>query len=157
MEELKAKRDDLSRRVTREEEDRRQQRLAEISCDRGNTTSTIIVGQEQCSKEHGNISRKIELVLWVYDIWEKVDLIEIGVPFPAPENRCKVVFTTRSQEYVRMRVEDPMEVQCLAENEAFDLFQKKVGQRTLGSDPEIPELAKELLENVVAFHWRSMS
>ncbi|CAA7023499.1 unnamed protein product [Microthlaspi erraticum] len=30
MEELKAKRDDLSRRVTREEEDRRQQRLAEI-------------------------------------------------------------------------------------------------------------------------------
>ncbi|CAA7044016.1 unnamed protein product [Microthlaspi erraticum] len=45
----------------------------------------------------------------------------------------------------------------LGENEAFDLFQKKVGQRTLGSDPEIPELAKKLLENVVAYHWRSMS
>ncbi|CAA7034212.1 unnamed protein product [Microthlaspi erraticum] len=32
----------------------------------------------------------------------------------------------------------------LGENEAFDLFQKKVGQRTLGSDPEIPELAKDI-------------
>ncbi|CAA7044019.1 unnamed protein product [Microthlaspi erraticum] len=70
---------------------------------------------------------------------------EIGVPFPAPENGCKVVFTTRRQDVCkRMGVEDPMEVKCLAEKEAFDLFQKKVGERTLGSDQEIPELAKDI-------------
>ncbi|CAA7034218.1 unnamed protein product [Microthlaspi erraticum] len=43
------------------------------------------------------------------DIWEKVDL-EIGVPFPAPENRCKVVFTTRRQDVgknIRKRSEIP--------------------------------------------------
>ncbi|CAA7023495.1 unnamed protein product [Microthlaspi erraticum] len=87
--------------------------------------------------------RKKRFVLFLDDIWEKVDLTEIGVPFPAPENRCKVVFTTRRQDVCKpMGVEDPMEVKCLAENEAFDLFQKKVGQETLGSDQEIPELAR---------------
>ncbi|CAA7015008.1 unnamed protein product [Microthlaspi erraticum] len=90
-----------------------------------------------------NFLKKKRFVLFLDDIWEKVDLTEIGVPFPTTQNGCKVAFTTRSQEVCdRMGVEDPMEVQCLADNEAFDLFQKKVGQRTLGSHPEIPELAR---------------
>ncbi|CAA7053411.1 unnamed protein product [Microthlaspi erraticum] len=42
-----------------------------------------------------NFLKKKRFVLFLDDIWEKVDLTEIGVPFPAPENRCKVVFTTR--------------------------------------------------------------
>ncbi|KAH0857455.1 hypothetical protein HID58_085716 [Brassica napus] len=54
------------------------------------------------------------------------------------ENRCKVAFTTRSQDVcAHMGVEEPMEVQCLSDNDAFDLFQKKVGQVTLGSDPDL--------------------
>uniref|UniRef100_A0A1J3HJE6 Putative disease resistance protein n=1 Tax=Noccaea caerulescens TaxID=107243 RepID=A0A1J3HJE6_NOCCA len=92
-----------------------------------------------------NFLKKKRFVLFLDDIWEKVDLTEIGVPFPTTQNKCKVVFTTRSQEVCsRMGVEDPMEVQCLAENEAFDLFKKKVGERTLGSDPEIPGLARKV-------------
>ncbi|CAA7034222.1 unnamed protein product [Microthlaspi erraticum] len=90
-----------------------------------------------------NLLKKKRFVLFLDDIWQKVELPEIGVPFPTMQNGCKVVFTTRSQDVcARMGVEDPMEVQCLAENEAFDLFQKKVGQRTLGSDPEIHDLAR---------------
>ncbi|CAN6865197.1 unnamed protein product [Brassica oleracea] len=54
------------------------------------------------------------------------------------ENRCKMAFTTRSQDVcAHMGVEEPMEVQCLSDNDAFDLFQKKVGQVTLGSDPDL--------------------
>ena len=90
-----------------------------------------------------NFLREKRFVLFLDDIWEKVDLAEIGVPFPTRQNQCKVVFTTRSQDVcARMGVENPMEVQCLAENEAYDLFQKKVGQIALGSDPEIPDLAR---------------
>ncbi|KFK40143.1 hypothetical protein AALP_AA3G336200 [Arabis alpina] len=90
-----------------------------------------------------NFLKKKRFVLFLDDIWEKVDLTEIGVPFPTTRNRCKVAFTTRSQDVcAHVGVEDPMEVQCLGENEAFDLFQKKVGKTTLGSDPEIPYLAK---------------
>ncbi|CAA7034200.1 unnamed protein product [Microthlaspi erraticum] len=97
MEELKAKRDDLSKRVTRDE-DRGQQRLAEIE--------------------------------------------RLESRFQQHKTDAKLPSPLVPKKYVIMGVEDPMEVQCLADNEAFDLFQKKVGQRTLGSHPEIPELAR---------------
>ncbi|KFK23870.1 hypothetical protein AALP_AAs55447U000100 [Arabis alpina] len=90
-----------------------------------------------------NFLKRKRFVLFLDDIWEKVDLTEIGVPFPTRQNRCKLAFTTRSLGVcAHMGVEDPMEVKCLGEYEAFDLFQKKVGQITLGSDPEISNLAR---------------
>ncbi|KFK40578.1 hypothetical protein AALP_AA2G014400 [Arabis alpina] len=90
-----------------------------------------------------NFLERKRFVLFLDDIWEKVDLTEIGVPFPTTQNRCKVAFTTRSQDVcAHMGIEDPMEVQCLGENDAFDLFQKKVGRITLRSDPEILDLAR---------------
>ncbi|CAA0312003.1 unnamed protein product [Arabidopsis thaliana] len=90
-----------------------------------------------------NFLKKKKFVLFLDDIWEKVELTEIGVPDPRSQKGCKLSFTTRSQEVcARMGVKDPMEVRCLMENVAFDLFQKKVGQITLGSDPGIPELAR---------------
>ncbi|KAL1214776.1 putative disease resistance protein [Cardamine amara subsp. amara] len=89
-----------------------------------------------------NFLRKKRFVLLLDDIWKKVDLAEIGVPFPTTQNKCKVAFTTRSQVVCTSMKAKPIEVQCLAENEAFDLFQKKVGEVTLESEPEIPDLAR---------------
>ncbi|CAL9237736.1 unnamed protein product [Arabidopsis halleri] len=92
-----------------------------------------------------NFLRRKKFVLLLDDIWEKVDLIEIGVPFPTRENGCKVAFTTRSQDVcARMGVDDSMEVKCLMDNVAFDLFQKRVGQKTLDCDPGIPDLARTI-------------
>ncbi|ESQ29136.1 hypothetical protein EUTSA_v10023263mg [Eutrema salsugineum] len=89
--------------------------------------------------------KKKKFVLFLDDIWEKVELKEIGIPFPTAQNGCKLAFTTRSQDVcAHMGVKDPMEVQCLEENKAFDLFQKKVGPITLGSDPDIPDLARKV-------------
>ncbi|CAN6980887.1 unnamed protein product, partial [Brassica rapa subsp. trilocularis] len=88
-----------------------------------------------------------KFVLLLDDIWKKVDLTEIGVPFPTSENGCKVVFTTRSREVCgHMGVDDPMEVQCLTDNEAWDLFEKKVGPLTLKSHPSIPAQARKVAE-----------
>ncbi|RID79785.1 hypothetical protein BRARA_A02495, partial [Brassica rapa] len=92
-----------------------------------------------------NFLRKKRFMLFLDDIWEKVDLVEIGIPFPTTQNRCKVAFTTRSKAIcAHMGVEEPMEVKCLSEDDAYDLFQKKVGQITLRSDPGIPELARKV-------------
>ncbi|XP_010418252.1 PREDICTED: probable disease resistance protein At1g63360 [Camelina sativa] len=113
----------------------------------------VDLGGEMCNQKSTsqkvvhlfNFLKKKKFVLFLDDIWEKVELAEIGIPIPTPQNRCKVVFSTRSQDVcARMGVEKPMEVQCLADNDAFDLFEKKVGQTTLVSDPEIPELAREV-------------
>ncbi|XP_048597763.1 disease resistance protein RPS5 [Brassica napus] len=93
---------------------------------------------------HAKLKNK-KFVLLLDDIWTKIDLTEIGVPFPTKENGCKVVFTTRSKEVCgRMGVDDPMEVQCLTDNEAWDLFKRKVGPLTLKSYPSIPEQARKV-------------
>ncbi|CAN6895915.1 unnamed protein product [Brassica oleracea] len=90
--------------------------------------------------------KTMKFVLLLDDIWKEVDLKEIGVPFPARENGCKVVFTTRSREVCgQMRVDDPMEVKCLESNEAWDLFRSNVGKITLESHPDILELFKSYL------------
>ncbi|CAL9237738.1 unnamed protein product [Arabidopsis halleri] len=92
-----------------------------------------------------NFLRKKKFVLFLDDIWEKVDLAQIGVPFPTRENGCKVAFTTRKMDVcASMKVKDPMEVKCLMDNVAFDLFQKNVGQKTLDCDPGIPNLARKI-------------
>ncbi|XP_006286837.2 probable disease resistance protein At1g63360 [Capsella rubella] len=92
-----------------------------------------------------NFLKEKRFVLFLDDIWEKMELVEIGVPDPRTQKRCKLAFTTRSTDVcARMGVEKPMEVQCLGGNDAFDLFQMKVGQTTLGRDPGIPVLAKEV-------------
>ncbi|KAL0732716.1 hypothetical protein Bca4012_008925 [Brassica carinata] len=88
-----------------------------------------------------------KFVLLLDNIGRKVDLADIGVPFPTRENGCKVVFTTRSREVCGyMGVDDPMEVQCLTDSAAWDLFKKTVGPLTLKSHPRIPEQARKVAE-----------
>ncbi|VYS45827.1 unnamed protein product [Arabidopsis thaliana] len=94
-----------------------------------------------------NVLRRKKFVLLLDDIWEKVELKVIGVPFPNRENGCKIAFTTRSKEVCgRMGVDDPMEVSCLDTGNAWDLLKKKVGENTLGSHPDIPQLACKVSE-----------
>ncbi|CAN7096325.1 unnamed protein product [Brassica rapa subsp. narinosa] len=93
---------------------------------------------------HKVLQRK-KFVLFLDDIWEKVNLSTIGVPYPSRETGSKVAFTTRSQDVCgRMEVDDPIEVCCLDTDKAWDLFKKKVGENTLGSHPDIPELARKV-------------
>ncbi|ESQ39876.1 hypothetical protein EUTSA_v10000769mg [Eutrema salsugineum] len=93
---------------------------------------------------------KIErFILLLDDIQrEGVDLQRIGVPQPSRENGCKIVFTTRSQEVCRRIkwVEATLYVECLPPQEAWDLFQKTVGEYALTSHPDIPGLARVVAE-----------
>uniref|UniRef100_F6HS91 Uncharacterized protein n=1 Tax=Vitis vinifera TaxID=29760 RepID=F6HS91_VITVI len=87
--------------------------------------------------------RKKRFVLLLDDIWEPVNLSVLGVPVPNEENKSKLVFTTRSEDVCRqMEAEKNIKVECLAWQESWDLFQKKVGQDTLDSHAEIPMLAE---------------
>lgn len=92
------------------------------------------------------LNRK-RFVLMLDDIWEKVDLETIGVPEPTKENGCKVAFTTRSREVcLRMGDREPVEVNCLEPEEAWELFEKKVGEDNLRRDSRIIELARKVAE-----------
>ncbi|KAJ4879059.1 Disease resistance protein (NBS-LRR class) family [Raphanus sativus] len=80
------------------------------------------------------------------DIWRKVDLEEIGIPLPSPENGSKVVFTTRSKYVCGRMGPDDLEVKHLDPENAWELFRQKVRGATLDNDPKILELARKVCE-----------
>ncbi|XVF11263.1 hypothetical protein REPUB_Repub08aG0011700 [Reevesia pubescens] len=86
-----------------------------------------------------------KFVLLLDDIWERVDLLKVGIPPPTQENCSKVVFTTRSVDVCgHMDANKIIPVQCLPEEKAWELFQEKVGAQTLDSSPDIRQLAHEV-------------
>ncbi|EOA33621.1 hypothetical protein CARUB_v10019775mg [Capsella rubella] len=101
---------------------------------------------DKAAKLHTVLKGK-RFVLMLDDIWEEVDLEAIGIPFPTRENGCKVAFTTRSREVCgRMGDHEPMQVKCLKQDEAWELFKTKVGDNTLTRDPGIVKLARKVTE-----------
>ncbi|CAI8618106.1 unnamed protein product [Vicia faba] len=79
------------------------------------------------------------------DLWGNLDLEAIGVPDLKTNNKSKVMFTTRSEHVCGiMQAQKKFKVECLSENDAFDLFCKKVGDETLKCHLEIPKLAREM-------------
>ncbi|KAJ4718285.1 NBS-LRR type disease resistance protein [Melia azedarach] len=86
---------------------------------------------------------KRKFVLLLDDVWERVNLIKVGVPVPSSKFSSKVVFTTRFIDICGlMEAHRKFKVECLQNEEAWKLFQNKVGEETLDSHPDIPELAK---------------
>ncbi|EOY20440.1 NBS-LRR type disease resistance protein [Theobroma cacao] len=79
------------------------------------------------------------------DVWERVDLIKVGIPVPNQDNDSKLVFTTRFLEVCgEMEAHEKIEVKCLSENAVWKLFEEKVGGETLDSHLDIRELAKQV-------------
>lgn len=92
-----------------------------------------------------NILKTNKFVLLLDDIWERLDLTELGVSHP--NGGSKVIFTTRSEDVCHlMEAHKHVKVECLASDDALSLFRMKVGEDTFNSHPEIPRLAKEIVK-----------
>ncbi|KAJ4718429.1 Disease resistance protein [Melia azedarach] len=89
------------------------------------------------------ILSKKKFLLLLDDVWERIDLTKLGVPFPTARNASKVVFTTRLVDVCnQMEAHKKVRVECLGDAEAWKLFVEKVGEETLDGHPEIPKLAQ---------------
>ncbi|KAJ4718435.1 NBS-LRR type disease resistance protein [Melia azedarach] len=89
------------------------------------------------------ILRKKKFILLLDDIWERVDLMKVGVPVPSIKITSKLVFTSRSIDVCGlMEAHKNFKVNCLKDEEAWELFRKKVGEDTLNCHPDILQLAK---------------
>ncbi|CAL0310220.1 unnamed protein product [Lupinus luteus] len=76
---------------------------------------------------------KEESILIIMDnIWEKLDLIEVGVPFGDDHKGCKLFFTSRSLHVLteEMGVDEQYcyKLDVLSKDENWDLFEKKVAR-----------------------------
>ncbi|KAK8575886.1 hypothetical protein V6N13_032804 [Hibiscus sabdariffa] len=93
---------------------------------------------------HGDLFKKRFVVL-LDDLWGRVDLEKVGIPKPSQENGSKLIFTTRLLEVCgEMEARKKIRVECLKPEEAWNLFQDKVGEETLNSHPDIPKLAEQV-------------
>ncbi|KAI8562177.1 hypothetical protein RHMOL_Rhmol03G0014600 [Rhododendron molle] len=77
------------------------------------------------------------------DVWTKVDIKAIGIPLiKGSTTGCKVVLTSRNENLLvnRMNVDKPFPIAELKEQEAWTLFNKKLGD-SIKSQPELCSLA----------------
>ncbi|KAL5759039.1 hypothetical protein ACOSP7_021650 [Xanthoceras sorbifolium] len=80
-------------------------------------------------------------VLILDDIWDVIQLEELGIPEPTKENGCKLVITTRSLDVCRSMKCKTVEVKPLSENEALDLFFEKA-ELDISKVPTLKETAE---------------
>jgi disease resistance protein RPS2 len=74
--------------------------------------------------------KRRKFLILLDDVWNQIDLEAVGIPYPL--GRCKVVLTTRSKMVCgQMDVRKEINVACLLHDEAWQLFQEKVGQETI--------------------------
>ncbi|XP_062105383.1 probable disease resistance protein At5g63020 isoform X2 [Humulus lupulus] len=100
---------------------------------------------QQKSKDIFNVLNKKKFILLLDDIWERIDLVKVGIPLRNTQNGSKLVFTTRSKDVCsRMSVDKQVEVKCLSWEESWKLFQEKVGKEALSVHPDILHLAKQV-------------
>ncbi|RVW24734.1 putative disease resistance protein [Vitis vinifera] len=84
------------------------------------------------------------------------DKWEVGIPPLNPQDKLKMVLTTRSKDVCQdMEVTESIEMNCLPWEDAFALFQTKVGADTINSHPDIPSWRRWLPKSVAAYHLPS--
>ncbi|KAH7665978.1 P-loop containing nucleoside triphosphate hydrolase protein [Dioscorea alata] len=101
-----------------------------------------------------NVLKISNFVLLLDNIWEEVDLIDLGILHPYSDNNStnqykhKVIFTTRSEDVcTKMGAgEKIIKVECLEPDEAWDLFKHNVNLDVIESDEKFKEIAWQVME-----------
>ncbi|GKV44766.1 hypothetical protein SLEP1_g51922 [Rubroshorea leprosula] len=77
------------------------------------------------------IMGRVRFVLILDDVWENFSLIDVGIPKPTLQNRCKVVITSRSTDVCNFLGCEIVKVQPLSPGESLNLFLNRVGHDVL--------------------------
>ncbi|KAJ9692230.1 hypothetical protein PVL29_011345 [Vitis rotundifolia] len=106
--------------------------------------------KEEKTAEIFKLLKAKNFVILLDDMWERLDLLEVGIPHLSDQTKSRVVLTTRSERVCdEMEVHERMRVECLTPGEAFSLFCDKVGENILNSHPDIKRLAKIVVEELL--------
>lgn len=89
---------------------------------------------EKCLSARGDRLRhrlrpEKKMLIIVDDVWEKLDLHDVGISFGDDQKGCKILLTSRFQDVLcnDMGVEKNFKIELLSEDEARSLFGKIVG------------------------------
>ncbi|XP_057486206.1 probable disease resistance protein At4g27220 isoform X1 [Actinidia eriantha] len=109
---------------------------------------SIDTTNESNERVASKLSHKLEgkkYLLLLDDVWEKVNLRDVGFPNANRENGCKVVLTTRTLEVCRkMGTNHEINVEVFPEKEAWEMFNSKVDN--VAESPTIRQHAEEIVK-----------
>ncbi|KAJ6380306.1 hypothetical protein OIU76_016881 [Salix suchowensis] len=102
-----------------------------------------IGGRAERLRERLEIETKVLVIL--DDIWERLELDDVGIPSGSDNRGCKILMTSRDQNalYRGMDAEKLFHLEVLLENEAWDLFKNKAGD-VLFKNPDLQPVAVEV-------------
>ncbi|KAF4390146.1 hypothetical protein G4B88_005064 [Cannabis sativa] len=89
------------------------------------------------------LSKQEKVLIILDDIWQKIDLFDIGIHFNDDQIGCKILFTSRCQGLYSPVVEFALD--SLQEDESTKLFTKIV-DKTLDENPDCRPLLSELVK-----------
>ncbi|RWR72015.1 putative disease resistance protein [Cinnamomum micranthum f. kanehirae] len=91
-----------------------------------------------------NLSGK-KFLLILDDIWERIDLYDVGIPILNQDNGCKVLLTTRDLGVCQqMQTDVEIQMEKLSEEEAWSLFNEKAGD--VAMSPLIEPIARDIIK-----------
>ncbi|KAI8540360.1 hypothetical protein RHMOL_Rhmol09G0257100 [Rhododendron molle] len=74
------------------------------------------------------LKQKARILVILDDVWKRVELNDIGIPFGDDHKGCKILVTSRSEEVCSdMGAQKKIPVQILHKEEAWDLFKEMAG------------------------------
>eukprot|EP00268_Persea_americana_P044686 TRINITY_DN4516_c0_g1_i15.p1 TRINITY_DN4516_c0_g1~~TRINITY_DN4516_c0_g1_i15.p1 ORF type:complete len:1012 (-),score=157.30 TRINITY_DN4516_c0_g1_i15:194-3229(-) len=86
-----------------------------------------------------------KFLLLLDDVWEQIDLPDIGIPVVNQDNGCKVVLTSRDIGVCqRMETDVNIQIKKLSEEDAWSLFNEKVRDVTMS--PKIEPIARNIVK-----------
>ena len=93
------------------------------------------------------LKREKKLLIILDDVWEKLNLEEVGIEFESDAKGCKILLTSRFERVldIGMAVDKNFLVGFLSPEEAWDWFSSIVG-RDLDKDNEFQRLGKGIVE-----------
>ncbi|RWR88053.1 putative disease resistance protein isoform X2 [Cinnamomum micranthum f. kanehirae] len=97
---------------------------------------------DRARKIFNALKRRKKFLLILDDMWKQFDLVEVGIPIPSEENRCKVVLTTRDKGICGPMQAHAIKVRVLSEDESWEFFKNIVGDVIVSKDME--NLAKDV-------------
>ncbi|EEF48091.1 leucine-rich repeat-containing protein 2, lrrc2, putative [Ricinus communis] len=89
-------------------------------------------GREQRVWKIYRVMKSKKFLLLLDDVWEGIDLQQIGIPLPNKENKCKVIFTTRSLDVCSdLDAHRKLKVEILGKEDSWKLFCDKMAGREI--------------------------
>lgn len=100
-------------------------------------------GEARARRLFTRLKQELRVLIILDDMWMRLELSEVGIPWGELHKGCKIVLTTRREEVCNtMMAQVKVRLECLSEPDSWHLFRKNAG--TDVDSPKLNEVARDV-------------